>query len=536
MASSLSAQIVFVSHARDFADVPADGPVIIVADPKPLLQDSTLPSGLSPLDLILAHDLHALDAPYELILTRLRLAAPKTRIVGSSASLSDPSALADWLSVPELSVYNFAPTARSSALVNSFQPFSAPHSGALLRLMVKPAYSAMRTASGSTICFVPSRTQCRFTAKELVTQSATDLDESFVDGSLEAVETYAQTLSDPDLAEALTHGIAVYHEGLQPQEQRIALELFSTGAVRVLVTSREACWTLPLNASLVIVMSAQYAARTDPDAPNHEREIRDYPLAELVQMQSLAFPPSSDASAELLVLCQPEQADLYKRFLEQGLPLESQLAQDSLLPEAVLSELANGKVNSRQDVTDWFSWTFAYQRLQDNPSYYRERTTVAELDRDDEVSRFVDELLDSLEARCCLLYNGKTDFAISEIGRLVCKRGVPLHVIDRLQQVRVEELVARAGPSVNGRSGGMTNGGNKTEEDAQDLDTLANFHQRLPRAVKDAIGMVEAGSDTYRSRVLLAAFAAGRVPRGKGGLEVEQAALVRKLLDSSSSA
>lgn len=533
LSSSLSATTTLVTHARDLNGDPPAGPIIIVSDPKPLLRHVLEdPAQLGSFNLILAHDIHALDTSYELLLSRLRHAVPSTRVVASSASLLDPTAAAEWLSVPELNVYNFSPTTRTSAVTTSFQSFSAPHSSALLRSMVKPAYTAMRTARGSTICFVPSRGQCRATAMELVTHSATDLEESFIDGSLDAVEAYAQSMSDPDLAEALTHGIAVFHEGLQPQEQRVALELFSSGAVRVLVTSREACWTLPLSASLVIVMSAQYAARTDPDAPNHEREIKDYRLSEIVQMQSLATPPSAEASAELLVLCQPDQAEFYKRFLDQGLPLESELALDPLLADTLVSDLAEGKIRSHQDVVDMLSWTLAYQRVKVNPSFYGERSTNDDADGNDEISRFADQLLAQLEAHCCLLFSG-TKFALSVLGRLVARRAFALSDLDRLQQLDIEELVSRSG-----KAGGRTTNGHAitpSESAGKSLDVtdpLQAFHQRLPRAVKDVIGDEGPETESYRKRVLLAAFAAGRVPRGTGGLEQEQAALVKRLLES----
>lgn len=402
--------------------------------------------------------------------------------------------------------------------------------------MVRPAYAAMRTASGSSLVFVPSRAQCKATAKDLVRQTASDLDESFVDGSLEMIETYAQGFEDPDLAEALTHGIAVFHEGLRPEEQRLALELFHTGAVRVLIASREACWTLSISASLVIVLSAQFAVlRPSPSSSSitatssNDREIQSYPLPELIQMQALAIPPRSDSSAEFLVLCQQEQAELYGRFLNQGLAVESQLAFDPLLEQTVFGELASARgrrVKNRQDVVDLLSWTFASRRLEDNPSYY---ASALSSDSDPSpLSRLADRLLVSLESRCLLLFSGPTDFGLSLLGKWIGEKGIRVEEVQRMQGVELATLVAKSAPREGGKSGSAAEKGKDEGE-----DPLASFHSRLPRAVRDSIGsQASLTDDVYRRRILLGAFATGRIPRGKGKLEEEQLSLVRRLVGS----
>lgn len=545
LSQSLNVPTLLLAHSKDLDEIPRNGPIIVVTAPTPLLKQMlATPTVFDTLDLIVAHDLHALDPSYELLLSRVRWAHPRTRVVGSSASLADASSMASWLGVPESAVYSFAPSTRTSALTTAFQPFSTPHSIGLLRSMIKPAYAAMRTASGSTLCFVPSRSQCRATAKDLVTQTATDLDESFVSlDAMDTIENLSHTISDPDLAEALTHGIAVFHEGLRPEEQRLALELFAAGTVRILIASREASWTLPIRASLVIVLSAQYAIVR----PDNEREIKDYPLPELLQMQSLAVPPSSDASAEFLVLCQKDQADLYGRYLNQGVPVESSLAadpDDPLLAQTVLSLVVKGDVKDRQDIVDFLSWTFAAQRVEANASYYSDQASEAP------IARLADRVVVELEARCAVLCNGKTGLAPSTLGKWLVDKSIGTEQLAKLQATDLDQLVAMGDPP---RKKATTNGDEKTTGDETstkpvvikslltvDDEPLQAFHHRLPRAVRDAIGEVkedeaEGGNDgsRRRRRILLAAFAAGRVPRGKEGesLEAEQAAVVRKLLE-----
>ncbi|GAA5976618.1 hypothetical protein JCM5350_006700 [Sporobolomyces pararoseus] len=546
-----------LTRLDDFESLSSTGPNIFVASPSPLVKKLiSQPDLFGKLDLILAHDLHALDSQYEMLVARLRWQHSTTRLVGSSSSLSDARAISSWLDVPEEATYSFSPSVRTSALSTTFQPFSTPHSFSLLRAMVKPAYDAMRTATGSTIAFVPSRSQCRVTAKDLVTHSASDLEESFVsEGSLETVEAYSRSLKDPDLREALTHGIAVFHEGLRPEEQRIALELFGSGLVRVLIASREACWTLPIRASLVIVMSAQYAS-LQPTGGEPERTIQDYPMSELLQMQSLAVPPSQESSADFLVLCQKDQSDLYSKHLQQGVSLESDLPFNSLLPSTILSDLVSKRIKSKQDIVDLLSWTFLARRLEHNPSYYALSHVSSLHDSpslSSHLSRLTDMTLAVLEARCCITID-RNDFALSKLGTWFTEKqgGRAVEEIERLQSIQLDELFTAVVPkrkkkevsidqeeAVEETKQEPTPGEAAQKKQAQKKKVkqpetpLSSFYQRLPRSIKTEIG--EKPDDfedgDWETRILLAAFRAGRTPRD-GVLEKKLLSVVEKVVKS----
>ncbi|KAL8280408.1 hypothetical protein RQP46_007056 [Phenoliferia psychrophenolica] len=448
-AQSLGLEPTVISKTQDIEALPRQGkPFIAVTHPSILLKRLiTHPKQLGTVDLIVAHDLHALDPAYELLLARLRWAHPTARVVGSSSSLQDATDVADWLGAPPMSTYAFAPSARSSALTTVYHPFAAPHSRALLRSMVKPAYDAMRRAR-STLCIVPSRDQCLATALDLVTQTASNLEETFVARSLETIETYAETLSNPSLGEALARGIAVYHDGLKPDEQALALRLFDSGYVRVLIAPRDACWTLPVRASLVIVLGAQFVA-TSHRTDNHEREIQDYPLPDLLQIQSLAVPAPDTGAADCLVLCQREQAELYARFLLQGVPLESALAPnpvelDPLLLDTFFTDILADRIKDRQGVVDFLSWTYLARRVDSNPAYYGEPGSGQ---HGDQLARLADRLVATLEVRCAVLATGKTDFAPSLLGRLYGARGVGLDDVKRIQLLGLDRLVSLSRPS-----------------------------------------------------------------------------------------
>jgi len=376
---------------------------------------------------------------------------------------------------------------------------------------------------------------------------------------LDTVEAYSRSLKDPDLREALTHGIAVFHEGLRPEEQRIALELFGSGLVRVLIASREACWTLPVRASLVVVMSAQFAS-LQPSGGEPERTIQDYPMPELLQMQSLAVPPSQESSADFLVLCQKDQADLYSKYLQQGVSLESDLPFSSLLSITVLSDLVSDRIHSRQDIVDLLSWTFLARRLEHNPSYYALAHHSPLHDSpslSSQLSRLADMVLAILESRCCITID-RNDFVLSKLGKSFTEKlgGGAVEEIERLQGIELDELFTAVVPKRKKKEQVKEEEVEETpnqeptpgEATAKKADSkkqaskkkpkepetpLSQFLQRLPRSIKNDIG--EKPDDfedgDWETRVLLAAFRAGRLPRNES-LEKTHLQIVDKLVRS----
>lgn len=60
------------------------------------------------------------------------------------------------------------------------------------------------------------------------------------------------------LKETLSNGVAYLHEGLNETERKVVDQLFTTGAVQVIVSSRNLAWGMSMVAHLTIVMDTQY--------------------------------------------------------------------------------------------------------------------------------------------------------------------------------------------------------------------------------------------------------------------------------------
>ena len=60
------------------------------------------------------------------------------------------------------------------------------------------------------------------------------------------------------LVETLSNGVGYLHEGLSDLEKKVVEQLFTSGAVQVMVVSRNLCWGINISAHLVVVMDTQF--------------------------------------------------------------------------------------------------------------------------------------------------------------------------------------------------------------------------------------------------------------------------------------
>jgi antiviral helicase SLH1 len=348
-------------------------------------------SSLAGLDLVVCENLEQLDSTYELGVSLLRHATQScpTRFVGFSASLNDPSDLADWLDVNPSGLHSFRPKDRDQSLTLSTQTFTIPQSAALFKAMAKPTHAAIQMAppGESALVFVPSRGQCRAVALDLLTQCAlsTETEKGYLPDNTprEYLEDHFVRLQDATLIDFISKGVGFFHEGIRKPDRTLMLELYVEGIIRVLIVPRDSCWTVPVRAAVVVVMGTQYVHVEGEDA---DRQVRDYGLIELVRMQSRAV--RHTRSGHFYLFCQTEAKDTFTRFLNEGLPLESQLSETHDLAMWYGSQKRNLGSLKEQQIVDALSFTFLARRLITNPTYY----DCVSTSRDENISRIVDKL------------------------------------------------------------------------------------------------------------------------------------------------
>lgn len=345
--------------------------------------------------LVICEGLEQLHPAYELAISLLRLAtqSSETRFVYVSTSLNDPSDLGKWLGVGDLGVISFCPKDREQPLTTLPQTFSIPYSSSLLKAMAKPAHRAIQNAGpgSSVLIFVPSRSQSRVVARDIITQCTLELETSrgYVQEDISNVvlNNYTKRLRDLSLVEFAMKGIGFFNPAVDKQDRTLMLEMFAEGILRILIVPKDSCWSVPVRASVVIVMGTQYVHVEDQGVA---RQIKDYTLPDLVRMQSRAVRHSGHGHFHLF--SQAETLETYSRFLDEGLTLESQLHESHTLRDWANTFFAHDL--DRAQVMDILSFTYLAQRLNGNPYYYGFTSHNLE----ENLSILVDQLVDNLTA------------------------------------------------------------------------------------------------------------------------------------------
>ncbi|XP_028391652.1 U5 small nuclear ribonucleoprotein 200 kDa helicase-like [Dendronephthya gigantea] len=351
----------------------------------------------------------------EVICSRMRYISSQIekniRIVALSSSLGNSKDVAQWLGAQATGLFNFHPNVRPVPLELHIQGFTITHTGSRLIAMAKPIYQAIMRHSPKkpVIVFVPSRRNTKLTALDLLTFSGADNDaQRFLHCTEEDLRPFTSRLNDKTLKETLTYGVAFLHEGLSDTEVKIVEQLFVSGAVQVVVVSRNLCWAISVNAHLVVIMDTQY----------YEGKIHayvDYPITDILQMVGKANRPLQDDVGKAVILCQGSKKEFFKKFLYEPLPIESHL--DHCLHDHFNAEVVTKTVENKQDAVDYLTWTFLYRRMTQNPNYYNLQG-VTHRHLSDHMSELVENTLSDLDQSKCISIEDDVDVSPLNLGMI----------------------------------------------------------------------------------------------------------------------
>ncbi|KAK4703013.1 hypothetical protein P7C70_g3204, partial [Phenoliferia sp. Uapishka_3] len=368
-----------------------------------------------------------IGATYEVIVSRTRYVAVqtenKTRIVAFGVSLANARDLGEWMGATAQTIFNFSPGARPLPMEVHIQSFNVPHFPSLMIQMAKPAYLAIveYAEDRPVLCFVPSRKQCRSSASDILLYCTADQEESrFLNIDAAELAPHLEHVTDPDLKVTLASGIGFYHEALSKQDKRIVEHLFESGAIQVVVASKDTAWSIPLTAYMVIIMGVQ-------TFEGKEHRYVDYPFTDVLQMMGRACRPSHDTSSRCVLMCQQVRKDFFKKFLNEGLPIESHLHLS--LHDHFNAEIVTKTIENKQDAVDWLTWTWMYRRLVANANYYNmQGTTHTHLS--DHLSELVEQTLNDLQNSKAINVEKEMDTVALNLGMIAAYYNINYITVD----------------------------------------------------------------------------------------------------------
>ncbi|KAI8807156.1 Sec63 Brl domain-containing protein [Cladochytrium replicatum] len=378
--------------------------------------------------LFVIDDVHLLGGDIgptiEIIVSRMRSIASQTenkiRIVALGASVANAKDIGDWIGAKDSqSFFNFSPNVRPVPLEIHIQGYNIQHFPSLMIAMTKPMYLAITQLAGirPSIVFVPSRKQCRLTSLDLVALAEADPSQNggekrFLHCSDDDLAPHLEAIQDRTLAESVSCGVGFYHEALSKSDQRIVERLFKSGAIQVVVASKDTCWGIPLRAHLVVLMGTQYFE-------GKEHRYADYQITDVLQMMGRASRPAladgDEAGGKCVLMCQAVKKDFYKFFLNESLPVESHL--DQFLHDHFNAEIVTKTIENKHEAVDYLTWTFLYRRLVYNPNYYN-LTGNTQRHLSDYLSELVERTIDDLATSKCISVDNEVDVSPLNLGMI----------------------------------------------------------------------------------------------------------------------
>lgn len=108
---------------------------------------------------------------------------------------------------------------------------------------------------------------------------------------------------------------------------------------------------------MVIIMGVQ-------SYEGKEHRYVDYPVMDVLQMMGKACRPRDDERSRCVLMCQQTRKDFYKKFLSEGLPIESHLPTHQL-HDYFLAEIAVKTIENKQDAMVGHTGILKYHNISD---------------------------------------------------------------------------------------------------------------------------------------------------------------------------
>lgn len=293
----------------------------------------------------------------ELLLTKLRIASSKPRILGLSAVLGRADTLARWLGA-RLLIDEWRPVElRKGVLCRGEFHYSEHNSGAdgvetfadvrdvsIADLLVA-ATEELALRGEQVLLFASSKRNTVEHAREL----AKRLPFSAAEEAIAELGAEDETQAQGDLRELLAHAVAFHSSDLSVEEREIVERHFRSGAIRVLVSTSTLAVGMNLPTKNVVIDSRRWRY----DEVQHRSQVKDMGRSEYENMSGragrYAFP--NDFGRSVLVTRAPAHVEALmgshvRAEFEQIVPT----LKDSPLEDHVLNLVASGLAGTQAEL------------------------------------------------------------------------------------------------------------------------------------------------------------------------------------------
>lgn len=337
------------------------------------------------IDLLIADDVHTIGsgvqgAKYETCISRMRLIGAQLnkdiRIIALSSPLANGRDFGEWIGCSKHEIFNFSPENRFNKIQEiRLQSVSSDKIDSTMTLLEQAYPSLMSHRLKGSIIFVSTRKQCVNVATEIISKT----DDSLLKGKLNELNPFLNKVTDKILREVLSSGVGYYYCDMHQTDWIIVEKLFQNNILSVLVCTKDSATYCPSASNIVILGTQEYYGK-------EHRQV-DYLINDMLEMVGCCK-DNVNNEGSVLVFATNHKVEFYKKFLCEGLPIESGI--NNWIFDCFMYEISTRTFKTRQDCIDWITYTYFYRRLQINPSFYDVKNTTHT-----GISEYLSELVES---------------------------------------------------------------------------------------------------------------------------------------------
>ncbi|RCI07855.1 hypothetical protein L249_5800 [Ophiocordyceps polyrhachis-furcata BCC 54312] len=293
------------------------------------------------------------------------------RLIGLSATLPNYRDVASFLRVDtNKDLFHFDSTFRPCPLRQEFVGVTDRKPIKQLKTMNDVTYNKVvehvATNKNQVLIFVHSRKETAKTAR-YIRDKAIELDTlnrilRLDAASRELLQEASSQAKNEDLKDILPHGFGIHHAGMNRIDRTDVEDLFSRGAIKVLVCTATLAWGVNLPAHTVIIKGTQIYS------PEKGAWVELSPQ-DVLQMLGRAGRPQFDTYGEGIIITTQSEIQYYLSLLNQQLPIESQFV--GKLVDNLNAEIVLGNVRTRDEGVEWLGYTYLFVRMLRSPGLYQ---------------------------------------------------------------------------------------------------------------------------------------------------------------------
>lgn len=313
---------------------------------------------LPEITILVIDEVHLIDDPgrgatLEMVITKMRRKIPNLQLIALSATIGNPKSLAGWLDA-ELVTSEWRPVDLRQGVYcdgaihfrDGDRPIRDISKYEDLNLCIDTIEEG-----GQCLVFVSSRRNAEAFAKRAAQKLK--LDSPALKAYAEQLKKIAGPETESTLAECVAWGSAFHHAGLRREERQVVEEGFRKGEIKSISSTPTLAAGLNLPARRVIIRDYLRFSAGEGMVP--------IPAREYHQMAGRAGRPRLDPYGEAVLIAKDKTQveELFEAYIESDAEdVSSKSADEGVLGTHILSLIASGFVNSREELNGFMDRTF----------------------------------------------------------------------------------------------------------------------------------------------------------------------------------